>query len=85
MDRRDFIGSAALAGLLPFVGSAAAAGRARAEPARAGRVLPAPLDPGDTVALVSPSAATAERIDLQLAREAMQALVFKVRTGAHYA
>src|SRR5690606_18858024 len=85
MDRRHFIGSAALAGLLPFVGSATAAAPARAVPAAGRRLLPAPLNPGDTVALVSPSAATAERIDLQLAREAMQALGFKVRTGAHYA
>ena len=85
MDRRHFIGSAALAGLLPFVGSATAAAPNRAAPAMGRRLLPAPLNRGDTIALVSPSSATAERIDLQLAGEAMQALGFKVRTGAHYA
>ena len=44
-----------------------------------------PLEPGDTVGLVSPSSATDDSFSLQLAREAMEALGFKVRTGAHYA
>lgn len=79
MHRRHFIGSAALAALMPLVG-----GGAIAAP-RGGRLLPMPLDPGDTVALVSPSAATDERLGLQLTQEAMQALGFKVKTGAHYA
>jgi muramoyltetrapeptide carboxypeptidase len=48
-------------------------------------LLPAALAPGDTVALVSPSSATSERLNLQLAQEAMQALGFKVKTGEHYA
>lgn len=79
MDRRQFIASTALAALLPLVrgGEAIAAPR--------GRLLPAALAPGDTVALVSPSSATSERLNLQLAREAMQALGFKVKTGEHYA
>lgn len=77
MDRRHFIGSAALAALLPLAG-----GNAIAAPRR--RLLPAALNPGDTVALVSPSSATGERLSLQLAQEAMQALGFKVKTGAHY-
>ena len=80
MHRRNFIGSAALAALLPLVGG----GSAIAAP-RSKRLLPKPLNPGDTVALVSPSAATAERLSLQLSREAMQALGFKVKTGEHYA
>lgn len=79
MDRRHFIGSAALAALLPLVGG----GSAIAAPRR--RLLPAALNPGDTVALVSPSSATDERLNLQLAQEAMQALGFKVKTGEHYA
>src|SRR5687768_16252688 len=49
MDRRHFIGSAALAALLPLVGGS---GSAIAAPRR--RLLPAALNPGDTVALVSP-------------------------------
>lgn len=80
MQRRDFIGSAALAALLPLVGG----GAAIAAPRRT-RLLPMPLNPGDTVALVSPSSATDERLSLQLAQEAMQALGFKVKTGEHYA
>ena len=79
MDRRNFIGSAALAALLPLVGS----GRALA--ATRGRLLPVPLSPGDTVGLVSPSSATAGRLGLKLAGEVMQALGFKVKTGPHYA
>ena len=79
MDRRNFIGSAALATLLPLMGGAAAI----AAPRR--RSLPAALAPGDTVALVSPSSATDERLSLQLTQEAMQALGFKVKTGEHYA
>ncbi len=79
MDRRDFIGSAALAALLPLAGSGSAAAAQRR------RLLPAALNPGDTIALVSPSSATDERLSLQLAQEAMQALGFKVKTGEHYA
>jgi len=82
MDRRQFIGSAALAAGLSLVGSGAGAGTTTTAQRR---VLPAPISPGDTVALVSPSSATDERLSLQLAKEAMQALGFKVRTGEHYA
>jgi len=80
MHRRDFIRTAALAGLLPAlgrIGHATAASR--------GRLLPLPLNPGDTVGLVSPSSATDGRLGLQLAREVMEALGFRVKTGAHYA
>ena len=80
MQRRDFIGSAALAALLPLAGASgslvAATGR---------RLLPAGLQPGDTVALVSPSSATAGRLGLQLSVEVLEALGFKVKTGTHYA
>lgn len=78
MRRRDFIGSAALAALSPLAGGAALA-------AARGRLLAAAPRPGDTVALVSPSSATDERLGLQIAQEVMQALGFRVRTGAHYA
>lgn len=80
--RRRLLGTAALAGLLPFAGAAAS----KAAPRRGvGTLLPPALAAGDTVALVSPSSATDERLSLQLAQEAMQALGFKVKTGAHYA
>lgn len=78
MHRRQFIGSAALAGLL--LGLPASVG-ASANPR--GRLLPMPLGKGDTVGLVSPSSATDEPFNLELAREVMEALGFKVRTGAH--
>ncbi|MCW4454756.1 LD-carboxypeptidase [Flavobacterium sp. MXW15] len=65
--------------LLPLLGTGRVAAASRRH------LLPAPLDRGDTVALVSPSSATDERLSLQLAQEAMQALGFVVKTGEHYA
>lgn len=81
MDRRRFIGGTALAAaMLPFMDM-----RGALAAPHGGRLLPLPLNKGDTVALVSPSAAINEPVGLQLAWEAMQALGFKVKTGAHYA
>jgi muramoyltetrapeptide carboxypeptidase len=80
MDRRGFIRSAALAALLPSlggIGSASATARRR--------LLPMPLHKGDTVGLVSPSSATDDSFNLHLAREAMEALGFKVKAGAYIA
>ena len=81
MHRRHFLGSAALAAtslMLPWVGGAQAFAAA---PRR--RLLPPALNPGDTIGLVSPSAATDEPLDLQLAQEAMEALGLKVKVGPH--
>ena len=79
MDRRQFLARTALAAsLLPL------SAMARAKTATPGRLLPVPLARGDTVGLVSPSSATDDSFDLQLAREAMEALGFQVKTGAHY-
>ncbi|RRN78488.1 LD-carboxypeptidase [Pseudoxanthomonas sp. SGD-10] len=78
MHRRQFLGGAMAASLLALAGP----GRARA--AAAARLLPPALRPGDTVGLVSPSSATDDRLKLQLAAEAMQALGFEVRAGEHY-
>lgn len=80
MDRRGFIRNAALAALLPSLG-----GMGTANAATRSRLLPMPLSKGDTVGLVSPSSATDDSFNLQLAREAMEALGFKVKTGAHFA
>ena len=80
MDRRGFIRNAALAALLPSLG-----GMGTANAATRRRLLPLPLNKGDTVGLVSPSSATDDSFNLQLAREAMEALGFKVKTGAHFA
>jgi len=80
MDRRQFIAGTSLAALsLPLAGI----GKARA--AANGRLLPVPLAKGDTVGLVSPSSASDDSFSLQLAREAMEALGFTVKAGAHYA
>ena len=83
MNKRDFMKAGALAAaLLPLSGFSSAT----AAPAGTGkRLLPLPLNPGDTVALVSPSKATDEVLDLQIAQEVMQALGFKVKTGKHLA
>ncbi len=79
MDRRRFLGTAALAGaMLPVLGMRGAIA------ATHGPLLAAGLRRGDTVGLVSPSSAVNERLSLQLAQEAMEALGFRVRTGAHY-
>lgn len=86
MQRRQFLGSAALAGLvLPLAGAGGAMAAATTTTAPSGRLLPVPLNRGDTVGLVSPSAATDDLLNLQLAREVLEALGLKVRTGAHYA
>jgi muramoyltetrapeptide carboxypeptidase len=81
MNRRRFVqslGVAALATQLPAPRAAAPAGAAA--PAA---IKPKRLAPGDTVALVSPASATFNTVDLQIARESLEALGFKVRTGEH--
>ncbi len=81
MHRRQFLGSTLAASLLSLVGS----GTAHAATAAArGRLLPVPLNRADTIGLVSPSSATDDSMGLQLAREVIEALGFRVRTGAHY-
>lgn len=79
MNRRHFLGGSALAATL---WSLAAATEAKSPAPR--RLLPVPLAKGDTVALVSPSSPVDDSFSLQLAREAMEALGFVVKTGAHY-
>ncbi|EOZ92624.1 Muramoyltetrapeptide carboxypeptidase [Indibacter alkaliphilus LW1] len=44
-------------------------------------LLPSPLQYGDKVGLISPSAATAERIEFQFAMEALEALGLEVELG----
>ncbi len=80
MDRRRFIAGTALAATLPLTGQR---GAMAASPR--GRLLAPALNKGDTVGLVSPSSATSDRLGLQLAREQMEALGLKVKTGEHYA
>ncbi|SIS70759.1 muramoyltetrapeptide carboxypeptidase [Belliella pelovolcani] len=46
-------------------------------------LLPKAINKGDTVGLISPSAATAERIQFMFAQEALEALGFKVKLGTN--
>src|SRR5829696_6546663 len=77
MHRRRFVQSLALASL-------AAQLPARISAASPPSILkPKRLAAGDTVMLVSPASATFNSMDLQIARESLEALGFKVRTGEH--
>ncbi len=79
MDRRDFVSSLAAlgaAGALPF----ASAGKL---PQSARVVRPKRLAAGDTVALVAPASATFQPVDLDIARESLEALGLKVKVGRH--
>jgi muramoyltetrapeptide carboxypeptidase len=78
MNRRRFVqslGIASLAAQLPAPRISAAAAPATIKPKR--------LAPGDTVALVSPANATFNTVDLEIARESLTALGFKVRLSQH--
>jgi muramoyltetrapeptide carboxypeptidase len=77
MNRRRFVQSVGLASLAAQLPSA----RAAAVPLPT--LKPKRLGPGDTVALVSPASATFNTVELQIARESLAALGFKVKTGAH--
>lgn len=88
MDRRRFLASSALAATALATPALAqdrspAAARRGAPPGGPTRLLPRPLSRGDTVGLVSPSSAFDDSFNLQLAREAMEALGLRVRLGAH--
>jgi len=76
VQRREFLGAAAAA-----VAAAALPMRSRA--AEAPIVKPKRLAAGDTVMLVAPANATFETLELQIARESLEALGFKVKIGAH--
>ena len=83
LQRRQFVQSLSLGAAT--VGSAAAGAVSPAE-TRAGvwpTLLAPRLRPGDTLGLVSPANATYEREPMQIAIEALQALGFKVKVGAH--
>ena len=76
IDRRHLLATAAAAAALPLVTQA----QTTAAPPllRARR-----LRPGDTVAVVSPSGATYERLPTDVAIESLTALGFKVREAPH--
>jgi len=76
MQRREFLHSAALA-------AAASALPPSMHAAAAKVVKPKRLAAGDTVMLVAPANATFNSVELQIAKESLEALGFKVRVGAH--
>lgn len=77
MNRRRFVQSLGLAAAAAQISST------RAAAAPLASIKPKRLAPGDTVALVSPASATFNTVDLQIAKESLEALGFKVKTGAH--
>lgn len=79
MHRRTFLGSAAaLAGAAAVGLPQFAAAQQPPKP-----IKPKRLSAGDTVALVAPANATFNSVDLQIARESLEALGLKVKIGGH--
>lgn len=76
MRRREFIGTLAA---LPALGSI---DHAQTRPGR-GVVKPPRLRASDTVGLVAPASATFNTVDLEIARESLQALGLTVKVGRH--
>jgi muramoyltetrapeptide carboxypeptidase len=81
MNKRSFLKLGVASALLPLMTSVDMANSAVNT---SGKLLPLPLKRGDTVGVVSPSAATAVRMEAQFAIESMQALGFNVKTGTHF-
>lgn len=81
MDKRHFIKLCAMtAALLPLAHTYSAV----ASPlSTTKRLLPLALNKGDTVALVCPSKAMDDKLEVQIAQEVLQALGFKVKQGKH--
>ena len=84
MDKRDFIKSLGLtAGLVAFMGMAGKANTIiKSLPEN---VLPKPLKKGDLIGIISPSAAMADEMEFLFAKEAVEALGFRVVLGEHLA
>jgi muramoyltetrapeptide carboxypeptidase len=79
MQRRQFLESVAVAS----VAAAVPLSKHISAAAPLTLIKPKRLKAGDTVALVSPASATWQSVDLQIARESLEALGFKVQVGAH--
>ena len=69
MEKREFLRSLALA-----LGSTTLISFDERNADQGKKLLPGPLKKGDTVGLISPSAATPDRIQFDFARETMEAL-----------
>ena len=79
MDRRAFLGSLGALSAATAVPSLAAT----AAPQAPRLVRPKRLAAGDTVGLVAPASATFQPVDLDIARESLEALGLKVKVGRH--
>ncbi|MCH7397230.1 LD-carboxypeptidase [Belliella sp. DSM 107340] len=78
MNKRNFIKSLGLTlGAFPFL----SLDEKKTSISNENLLLPKPIKKGDTVGLISPSAATAERIQFMFAQEALEALGLKVKLG----
>jgi muramoyltetrapeptide carboxypeptidase len=82
MQRRDFLTAAVAAPVAAATLTHLNRGAARAQERRPA-LRPARLKAGDSVGLVAPANATFNSIDLDIARESLEALGLKVRVGAH--
>jgi len=78
MLRRDFLTAAAAVPAAPLLLS-----RRSSVERQTALVKPARLKPGDTVGLVAPANATFNTVELDVARESLEALGLKVRVGSH--
>lgn len=76
MDRRTFL----LASAAPLLATPRIPGARAQTPST---LKPARLQPGDTVGLVAPASATFQQVELDIARESLEALGLKVKTGEH--
>ena len=78
MYRRAFLGT-----LAAIPAAAAAASASAAAPQRPTVIKPKRLNSGDLVAVVAPASATFNPVDLDVARESLEALGLEVRMGRH--
>ena len=77
MNKRTFLKSlGVLAGASPFFGFNSISSESNPS-----TLLPLPIKKGDVVGLISPSAATADRMQFTFAKEALEALGFQVKLG----
>ena len=80
MQRRQFLGSLAS---IPALAACGVTTMTAGATQRSTPVRPRRLAAGDTVALVAPASATFQTVDLDIARESLEALGLKVKVGRH--
>jgi muramoyltetrapeptide carboxypeptidase len=77
MQRREFLQSASMAAALSRLPVSICGGEVPST------LKPKRLKAGDSVILVAPASATFETVDVDIAKESLEALGFKARSGAH--